>query len=149
MARSQNAFNKKEKEKKKRQKKKAKQERKEQRQAESGDSSLENMMAYVDEFGNIVDTPPDETEKEEVDAESIEIGIPKKEDEGPVIRQGRVAFFDEKKGFGFINEDGTRERYFVHMSNLKTPIVEGDKVTFEGQKGAKGMDAINVTIEKS
>ena len=66
------------------------------------------MMAYIDEDGNIVDTPPDETNKEKIDASSIEISVPKKVDEEPSVRTGRVVFFDESKGYGFINEDGTQ-----------------------------------------
>lgn len=147
MARSQNAFNKKEKEKKRLQKKKEKQQRKEERKAAPTDSSLDAMMAYVDEYGNILDSPPEETgKKEEIDASSIEIGVPKKEEEENPERRGRVSFYDTNKGYGFINQDGSQERYFVHSSNLQMPIQEGDKVSFIAQKGAKGMDAVDVKV---
>ena len=148
MARSQNFFNKKEKEKKRLQKRKAKQQRKEERKANAADPTLDNMMAYIDEDGNIVDTPPDETNKEKIDASSIEISVPKKVDEEPSVRTGRVVFFDESKGYGFINEDGTQERFFVHTTGLKEAVAEGDKVNFIGQKGQKGMDAIDVSLAK-
>ncbi|MEM9329044.1 MAG: cold shock domain-containing protein [Bacteroidota bacterium] len=148
MARSQNAFNKKQKEKNRQQKKKEKQERKEERKANAQAGTLENMMAYVDEYGNILDAPPDETAKNETDASEIEIGIPKKEDERNAERRGRVAFFDDSKGYGFINQDGSQERFFVHVNNLKEPIQEGDKVSFKAQKGQKGMDAVEVTVIK-
>ena len=52
------------------------------------------MIAYVDEFGNVTDTPPDPAEREEINAEDIELGIPKKEklpDDAP--RLGIVSFF--------------------------------------------------------
>ena len=80
MARSQNAFIKKQKEKNRQQKKKEKQERREERKANAQPGTLESMMAYVDENGNILDSPPDENSSPaEANAEDIEIGIPKSE----------------------------------------------------------------------
>ena len=52
--------------------------KKEERKANSKGGGLENMIAYVDAYGNLTDTPPDPAEKLEIDAESIEIVIPKK-----------------------------------------------------------------------
>ena len=60
MGRSQITFNKKEREKKKAQKRKAKAEKREFRKDQESSGKLEDTMAYVDEFGNIVDTPPEE-----------------------------------------------------------------------------------------
>lgn len=148
MARSQNAFNKREKEKKRLQKRQEKQQKKEERKSNSSSNDLEGMMAYLDEDGNIVDTPPDPTvKKKEIKASSIEIGVPRREDEeedGP--RKGRVAFFNDSKGYGFINEDGNQERVFVHINGLKEPIAEGDRVTFEVERGPKGLNAIEVSV---
>ncbi|MEQ9300878.1 MAG: cold shock domain-containing protein [Cyclobacteriaceae bacterium] len=150
MARSQNTFNKREKEKKRLQKRKEKQEKKEDRKANATSGALDEMLAYVDEFGNITDTPPDPTvKKKEVKASSIEIGVPKKEREDITAeRRGRVAFFNDSKGYGFINQDGTQERYFVHINGVIDQIQEGDKVSFQLEKGAKGMNAIEVKILK-
>lgn len=150
MARSQNTFNKREKEKKRLQKRKEKQEKKEERKANATTGALDEMLAYVDEFGNITDTPPDPTvKKKEVKASSIEIGVPKKEREDITAeRRGRVAFFNDSKGYGFINQDGTQERYFVHINGVIDQIQEGDKVSFQLEKGAKGMNAIEVKILK-
>ncbi|MCO6360502.1 putative cold-shock DNA-binding protein [Roseivirga pacifica] len=147
MAKSQQTFSKKEKEKKKLQKRKEKQLKKEERKANATDGTLENMMAYVDEFGNITDTPPDPTQKKkEVKASSIEIGVPKQEEEDlSTERRGRVAFFNDSKGYGFINQDGSQDRFFVHVNGLKEPIQEGDRVRFSLEKGPKGMNAIEVT----
>ncbi|MEL7144984.1 MAG: cold shock domain-containing protein [Bacteroidota bacterium] len=148
MGRSQETFNKKEKEKKKLKKRQEKEERKRERKDaknERGGSSLDDMIAYVDEFGNIVDTPPDPTKKEKVVAKNIEIGIPKKvEDPNDKYHRGRVEFFNTKKGYGFIREDGTNESYFVHVNGLTEEITDGDKVEFELEKGMKGMNAVNV-----
>ena len=86
MAGSQETFGKKEREKKRLKRKKDKQLKKEERKA----SGQESMFVYVDEFGQLTDTPPDPANKIKVDAASIEIGIPKKEDreeEEPTDRQ--------------------------------------------------------------
>ena len=81
MAKSQVTFNKIEKEKKRLKKREEKQKKKDARKAEkeaSGSSGIQ--FAYVDFNGNLTDTPPDPAMREKVEAESIELGIPKKED---------------------------------------------------------------------
>ncbi|MBB6459796.1 cold-shock protein [Flammeovirga kamogawensis] len=146
MARSQQSFNKKEKEKKRQKKKEEKAKRKEERKENSPGGGLDSMMAYVDEFGNITDTPPDpDVEREEIDASTIEIAIPKMEDiEVDPVHRGRVEFFNDQKGFGFIKDLDTQEKFFVHVNGLVDQIEEGDKVTFELEKGMKGMNCVNV-----
>ena len=147
MARSQETFNKKEKEKKRLKKKQEKQLRKEERKANNNKGAgLESMLAYVDENGQITDTPPDKTKKKvEIKAENIELGVPKKEAvEEDVIRKGKVAFFDTSKGYGFIRVLANEEKYFVHISGTLDEIGENDSVTFELEKGAKGLNAVRV-----
>ena len=145
MAKSQQTYNKIEKEKKRLKKREEKKKKKEERKA-SGDSVSE--FAYVDEFGNLTDTPPDPSQKIEVDAESIEIGIPKKgdseEEENDFSKEGKVSFFDHSKGFGFILDSNSQEKYFVHVTGLIDEIKENDKVNFELEKGPKGMNAVRV-----
>lgn len=147
MAKSQETFNKKEKEKKRLKKRKAKQAKLEERKAkaEEGGGGLDSMLAYVDEHGNITDTPPDPTTKKKVKAENIEIGVPKRDklEEDP-IRKGRVDFFNDTKGFGFIIDLNSKEKFFVHVTGLIDEIVEGNLVTFEIERGLKGMNAMNV-----
>ncbi|MEX1001391.1 MAG: cold shock domain-containing protein [Crocinitomicaceae bacterium] len=147
MGRSNETFSKKEKEKKKERKKKEKQKRKEERQSSSDGGGLDSMMAYVDENGVIVDTPPDpDKKKTKIKAENIEIGIPKKEEmeEEDPIHEGKVTFFNDEKGYGFIKDKNNQESYFVHINNLREPVAEGDKVEFETERGPKGMVAIKV-----
>lgn len=145
MAKSQESFNKKQKEKKRFDKQKEKLQKSEERKKSSLGGALENMTAYVDENGNVTDTPPDPTKKIVVNANSIEIGVPKREEEEtPAIRNGRVEFFNDSKGFGFIKELGTQEKYFVHVNGLIDEIRENDLVTFELERGFKGMNAIRV-----
>lgn len=139
-------FEKREKEKKRLQKQEEKKRKKEERKANKPGGGLENMMAYVDEFGRITDTPPDPTKKKvEIDASQIEIGVPKRvEEEVAAERSGRVDFFDSAKGFGFIREDGSQERYFVHVTGMIDEVRDGDKVLFEVERGPKGLNAVRV-----
>lgn len=60
--------------------------------------------------------------------------------------QGTVKFFNETKGFGFIQEDGSGKEIFVHVSGLVNKIRENDKVTFDIQEGRKGPNAVNVKL---
>jgi len=145
MAKSQDTFNKKEKEKKRLKKRQEKQQKREERRANSQGGGLENMMAYVDENGHITDTPPDPANKKKINEKNIEIGVPKREEEKTnSIRNGRVEFFNDSKGFGFIKELETQEKYFVHVNGLMDEIMENDMVTFELERGLKGMNAVRV-----
>jgi CspA family cold shock protein len=60
------------------------------------------------------------------------------------MQKGKVKFFNEAKGFGFIKEDDSGKEYFVHVSALTKPIKEGDSVSFDLQEGKKGTNAVNV-----
>jgi CspA family cold shock protein len=60
--------------------------------------------------------------------------------------KGKVKFFNESKGFGFIKEDTTSKEYFVHSSGLNNTITENDEVTFDLESGKKGMNAVNVKL---
>lgn len=151
MAKSQQTFNKSEKEKKRLKKRADKAKKKEERKAEAKEKGEGIPFAYVDHHGQLSDTPPDPSLKLKVDASSIEIGIPKKEDREPEadpIRKGKVSFFDSSKGFGFIIDAENQEKYFCHVSGLINEIVENDKVTFELERGMKGLNAVKVTLIK-
>ena len=68
------------------------------------------------------------------------------------MAKGRVKWFNEKKGFGFISgEDGTD--VFVHFSAIKGDgfkvLYEGDEVEFEVTRGPKGPQATNVAVVSS
>lgn len=144
MARSQESFNKKEKEKLRIKKRQAKLARKEERK-QGGSTSFEDMIAYVDENGNITDTPPELQNRTEIKIENIEIGVPKGvKEEVQTEFKGRVEFFNDSKGFGFIKEIDTKEKYFVHVNGLIDDIKENDLVMFELERGMKGMNAVRV-----
>lgn len=142
-------WQKKEREAKKKQLKKSKEEKKLQRKENSKEgASLDSMMAYIDENGNLSSTPPDPSKKRINNAEDIEIGVPKQRELTPeeLIRTGKVTFFNTAKGFGFIKDNVTGESYFVHANSLTQNITENDKVTFEIGSGPKGPVAMEVKL---
>jgi cold shock CspA family protein len=145
MAKSKATFSKKEKEKKRFQQKQEKAQKMEERKSNSKKGkSLEEMMAYLDEDGNLTDMPRDPRVKKVYAQESIQIGVPKHEDVPDVPRTGTVSFFDHGRGFGFITDDTSHERVYVHVSNLQHQLNESDKVTFFTENGPRGLNAIDV-----
>jgi len=151
MAKSQQTFNKSEKEKKRLKKREDKRKKMEARKLEKESGGNDGIQfAYVDYNGNLTDTPPDPSMKVKVDAESIEVSIPKRDDSDiedvDPVRKGKVSFFDNSKGFGFIIDSENSEKYFCHVSGLIDEIAENDKVSFELEKGMKGMNAVKVTL---
>ncbi|KAB4437776.1 cold shock domain-containing protein [Bacteroides thetaiotaomicron] len=115
----------------------------------SSKSSFDDMIAYVDENGMITSTPPAENiKKEEINLDEIIIATPKKEDEEPVILRGRVEFFNGARGFGFIKDLAGVDKYFFHVNNVVGNISEGNIVTFDLERGVKGMNAVNICLEQ-
>jgi cold shock CspA family protein len=148
MGKSQETWNKKETEKKKQKKRKDKEAKKEERKAHAKDgSNLDEMLAYVDENGNISSTPPDPTKKRQIKEEDIQIGVPKQDNtKYEVVRTGIVTFFNDSKGYGFIKDQETQESVFVHVNGLIEPIKENNKVSFEVEMGHKGPNAVKVKL---
>ncbi len=62
------------------------------------------------------------------------------------MKEGKVKFFNESKGYGFIKDVESDEEYFVHVSGLIDKIKEDDDVTFELTEGRKGLNAVNVKL---
>ena len=150
MGRSQETFNKKDVRNKKEKKRKEKEAKRLAKRENEGKSSLDDMIAYVDENGMITDTPPEPGKKSEVKLEDIEISVPKGgsvADEDPV-KKGTVSFFNESKGYGFIKDMQTKQDVFVHINNLIDDIKEGNLVTYEIEMGQRGPMAVNVKISK-
>lgn len=150
MARPQESFSKKDLEKRKLQKRKEKEQRKEERKAAPKDTSWENMVAYVDENGNLTNTPPDATAKKStINTEDIVTGSRNTGETLHVkIRKGKVMFFNTAKGFGFIKDDETGRNVFVSSNVLLDAIKDNDIVTFETEQGPKGLNAIKVRRHK-
>ncbi len=144
-------WNKKEREKKKQKNKKEKAERKQERKdnIENGENPG-NMIAYLDENGNLSSTPPDPRKKIIINAEDIEIGVPRYDpaNDGEISRTGIITFFNHDKGFGFIKDQQTQESVFVHINALTETVNENNKVSFEVEMGPRGANAINVKLLK-
>ncbi len=60
------------------------------------------------------------------------------------MQTGVIKFFNVKKGYGFVKEDGTDKEYFVHATGLIDRIRENDRVEFEVKEGDRGPSAVNV-----
>lgn len=150
MSKSQETWNKKEREKKKQKNRQDKQERKQERKENAKEGkSFDDMLAYIDENGNLSSTPPDPGKMKKINLEDIQIGVPKHvaPDPADLIRKGKVTFFNESKGYGFIKDQQTQESIFVHANGLINQIKENSKVTFEIEMGPKGPGAVNVRLE--
>ncbi|MFT4155781.1 cold-shock protein [Parafilimonas sp.] len=144
MSKSKETFNKKEKEKKRLKKKQEKVEKMQERKANAGKAkSLEDMMAYIDENGNLSSTPPDPKKKKVFNHEDMNTGVPVRMEED-AERQGVVDFFNDAKGYGFIKDAITKQSVFVHANQLSEAIKENDRVSFQTERGPKGMNAIQV-----
>ena len=149
MAKAQANFSKQENEKKRLQKQKEKEERRLSRLANKGQGD-DDMIAYVDEDGNITSTPPDPNrKKKEISLESIQVSVTKQEDREPedTQRTGTVTFFNDSKGYGFIKDLASGESIFVHANSLGSlKLLEGNKVAFETEPGQKGPMAVRVKM---
>ena len=143
MGRSQESFNKKEVRKKKEKKRLA-------RKDGEKTNKLDDMIAYVDENGRLTDTPPDPAQKRKTKVEDIEISIPKQDDtmKADPIRRGKLTFFNDSKGYGFIRDSETQDSVFVHINEFQDDIMEGNVVSFEVEKGLKGPAAVRVKLAK-
>lgn len=62
------------------------------------------------------------------------------------MKKGKIKFFNNSKGFGFILDDETGQDVFVHSTGLKASVRDGDAVTFEITQGKKGLNAVNVQL---
>jgi len=142
------SWNKKERENKKRNERKKKDEKRQERKENSDKGkSLDDMMAYLDEDGNLTSVPPGNTRRQEISLEDIQIGVPKKREltAEELIHKGLITYFNDGKGFGFIEDSSNNQRVFVHQSSANFPLREGLMVKFEIEKGPKGYTAVNVS----
>ncbi len=62
------------------------------------------------------------------------------------MNTGKVKFFNDSKGFGFIKDENSEKEYFVHVTGLIDEVREGDEVTYDLEEGRKGLNAVNVKL---
>ena len=62
------------------------------------------------------------------------------------MQEGKVKFFNETKGFGFITPSNGGADLFVHVTGLIDEIREGDNVSFTTKDGPKGLNAVEVKV---
>ena len=63
------------------------------------------------------------------------------------MRTGKVKFFNESKGYGFITDDETGKDIFVHATGLRVEKLEqGEAVSYEEEDGKKGKVAAQVVV---
>lgn len=147
MGRNSTTFSKREKEKKRLQKRQEKESKKEERKANGGESkSFEDMLAYVDENGNLTSTPQDLTKKRVVREFDIDLTSRNKGgSNASFVRKGFVKFFNEEKGFGFIKDTLSGEEFFFHFQAADFKITQSVNVNFDIGHGPKGMVALRIT----
>ncbi|NBC84220.1 MAG: cold shock domain-containing protein [Bacteroidetes bacterium] len=147
MGRAKETFGKKEVRNKQIKKRKDKEKRKAERK-EQGKNSFEDMIAWVDENGQITDTQPEPTKDSEIKAENIEVSVPKGGNVKDIeTYSGKINNFDESKGFGFITCNQIDKPVFVHVNDSEEPLQTGLKVEFETELGEKGLKAVNVKVK--
>ncbi len=120
------------------QKKSEKLKKKEMRRQNASPQSFEDMIAYVDENGNLSDTPIDPKTKTVIELDQIKITTPKREEEEDVPLTGRVEYYNTEKRFGFIKDLQSINKFFFHINQAPSNIAEGQNVSFEVEKGFKG-----------
>lgn len=144
MGKPKGMFNKREKEKQRQKEKQEKREKMEERRAsQAKGKSLDDMMAYIDEDGNITSVPPDPEKKKVFNVEDIEIGVTKLREVEEPLREGKIDYFDKSKGFGFILQKNG-EKIFFHISQATYPVMEGDIVDYSVENGPRGLNAVRV-----
>src|SRR5688500_5013736 len=133
MGKSQETFTKREREKQKARKQQDKREKMQERKQNKKEGKyLNDMIANLDENGNISATPTDTRKERVCNQEEIQVSVPKQEAiQQTALKTGTINYYNHAKGFCFINDDETKQRVFLHNSQLSTSVMENDRVQYE------------------
>jgi len=148
MTRSKQTNIKREKEKKRQKKKQEKAERRIERQSNSNKGKgLDAMIAYVDDKGNLSDMPADPLKKEEIGSSESLPGARKEEQNtaSALLSHGKVSYYNEQKGYGFIKDSVTKGTVFFYIASLPGPVKLNDMLSYKVIKGPRGTTAENIT----
>ncbi|VTR54019.1 cold-shock protein [Sphingobacterium thalpophilum] len=141
MSKSQITFNKKEREKKKMLKKQHKIEKKEFNKTNNDKGkSLEEMFAYVDEYGNISDRPPvklSETERANLSVAQDTYSL------------GKVVHYNETSGYGFIRDNETQQSVYFNDRLVGWKLQLNQKVRFKFKTAKQGAQVTEVVPHDS
>lgn len=138
MAKSQLTFQKKERAKRKQIKKQQKQERREFNKTNNNKGKpLEEMFAYVDEFGSISDTPP------ELRQDNKEKTPTQNHDE---FLFGRVSYYNDKGRYGFIRNNLSRETVYFNDNIVGMVLNVDEKVKYKTTRSKQGIQASEVSL---
>lgn len=140
MGSSQQTFRKKEIAKQKLQKRRAKQEKRENR-AENNDKGkpFEEMLAYIDENGNISDTPP--LKKYEYNEDDLI-----KANDEDVFHIGKVSYYNDAGQYGFIRNNETRESAYFNFKILGFELKQDQHVKFKYKPSKQGLQVTEVIV---
>ena len=142
MSRNQLTFKKKELAKKKQQKKKEKLERREINKSENNKGkSLEEMFAYVDEFGNISDTPPTQPYKFK------EEDLLRPADLEDEYLYGKVSYYNEEGHYGFIRDNLSRETVYFNDTLAGMVLSIDQKVKYKYIRTKRGNQVSEVELQ--
>ena len=105
--------------------------------------TLVNVFAQTDENGFLQSTPQ-ERKKDSIGLENIQISTPLHDHLVLDTLKERIEFFNADKGYGFIKDLASIDKYFFHISEAPSNIAERDMVTYEIERGAKGMTDVRL-----
>jgi cold shock CspA family protein len=136
-------FAKKEKEKKKAKKKQDKaQKREERKTVNNKGKTLDDMIMYIDENGNLSKTPIDMSQRREINPDTIQLGATAMPDPDEEFT-GIISFISDK-GYGFIVEDGSQANIYLNTQQMLSPLTGKDRVKYNKERTPKGFSALNV-----
>lgn len=145
MSSSQITANKKDRESKKRKKRQEKDDKREDRKTNSNKGKdFSEMLAYVDEYGNLTTTPPKPAGSEDNAASGKRSERYDKASSDKAVHQGIVEFFNTQKRFGFIIDSKSKKKIFFHANDLDAPVKEQDQVEFLVEPSSKGPKAVQI-----